>query len=222
MSISMNNISYIERRRHGFFLGSLLFLLIGNVFFSQSAQRLATLLLLTQNVLFGLFIIKRKSRFIKLLFYVFLSLAIAYLLGVVFGNVHQIDRAGQILFIIYFMAISTVAFHDLYHEKNFSMETVYAVFSGFILLSFAFGFILLFLNNIIPNSLQGIENEALISEYHYFSFITLMTIGYGDITPHTEVAKKIVVFASLLGHFYTVFITAIIIGKLSMKQSHGS
>jgi hypothetical protein len=41
----------------------------------------------------------------------------------------------------------------------------------------------------------------------------LLTIGYGDITPVSLIAKRAVMFMGLAGHFYTVFITNIIIGK---------
>lgn len=220
MSISMRNISYIEEHKHGFFLGSLLCFLIGNIFFPHAEQRMVTLFLLIQNMFFGLVLINKESKLVKTLFYMFLGLTVAYLIVVLFGMGSQIDRAGEFLFIIYFMAISMVIFHHLYREKNASMEAVYAVFSGFILLSFAFGFVLMFVNNISPHSLKGIENEAPISEYIYFSCITLMTIGYGDITPHTEIAKKVVVLASLSGHFYTVFVTALIIGKLLVSKTY--
>jgi hypothetical protein len=47
----------------------------------------------------------------------------------------------------------------------------------------------------------------------------LLTIGYGDITPVSLIAKRVVMFMGLAGHFYTVFITSIIIGKyLSLKK----
>ncbi len=60
----------------------------------------------------------------------------------------------------------------------------------------------------------------VLDNLNYFSFITLLTIGYGDITPVTLIAKRAVMMMGLVGHFYTVFVTSIIIGKyLSIKKS---
>jgi len=59
-----------------------------------------------------------------------------------------------------------------------------------------------------------------MANLNYFSFTTLLTIGYGDITPVSLVAKRAVMLIGLAGHFYTAFITTIIIGKyLSAKKS---
>jgi len=47
----------------------------------------------------------------------------------------------------------------------------------------------------------------------YFSYITLMTIGYGEITPLTPLAQKATILIGLAGQFYLVIITATIVGK---------
>jgi len=41
----------------------------------------------------------------------------------------------------------------------------------------------------------------------------LLTIGYGDMAPQTDVARVTTICVSLAGHFYTVFVTGIVIGK---------
>ncbi|MFA8343493.1 MAG: ion channel [Rhodothermaceae bacterium] len=53
----------------------------------------------------------------------------------------------------------------------------------------------------------------------YFSYITLMTIGYGDIYPLTAIAQKATMFISLAGQFYLVIITAIVVGKYVNQKS---
>ena len=47
----------------------------------------------------------------------------------------------------------------------------------------------------------------------YFSFVTLLTVGYGDIVPLTNVARKATVLLGLLGHFYDLFVVSVIVGK---------
>jgi voltage-gated potassium channel Kch len=71
----------------------------------------------------------------------------------------------------------------------------------------------MFQNNIMPGSLNGIEKEALVSEYVYFSFITLLTIGYGEIVPVSDLAQKAAILVALIGQFYIVILTAIVVGK---------
>jgi hypothetical protein len=63
-----------------------------------------------------------------------------------------------------------------------------------------------------------------MNNLNYFSFTTLLTIGYGDILPLSLLARRAVMLIGLAGHFYTVFVTSIIIGKYlsanNKKLSH--
>ena len=62
------------------------------------------------------------------------------------------------------------------------------------------------------------EGTGQISDLIYFSFITVLSIGYGDISPATSIAKNAVVFFGLIGHFYSVVVIGIIIGKYLSKS----
>ena len=68
-----------------------------------------------------------------------------------------------------------------------------------------------------PNSFNGLLPYGTIEEkidaLMYYSYITLMTIGYGDITPVSNVAQKASVFFAMMGQFYLVIITAVVIEK---------
>nr|WP_262920466.1 potassium channel family protein [Hanstruepera flava] len=52
-----------------------------------------------------------------------------------------------------------------------------------------------------------------IEELIYFSYITLLTIGYGDITPNAEIVQKASVLVGMVGQFYLVIVTAVVIEK---------
>ena len=47
----------------------------------------------------------------------------------------------------------------------------------------------------------------------YYSYITLLTIGYGDILPVSALAHKAAILIGLMGQIYLVVITAIVVGK---------
>ena len=46
------------------------------------------------------------------------------------------------------------------------------------------------------------------SDYLYFSFITLTTVGYGDLTPGLELAKRLAVIEALMGQVFLVVLVA--------------
>ena len=65
-----------------------------------------------------------------------------------------------------------------------------------------------------PGSFSNIgTGSEKYQNLQYFSFITTLTIGYGDITPVTNEAKQLTALFGLIGNFYSVFVMGIVIGK---------
>lgn len=62
---------------------------------------------------------------------------------------------------------------------------------------------------LINNQDVATFSEAIL----YYSFITLMTIGYGEIVPVIPVAQKAAILVGLIGQFYLVIVTAVVIEK---------
>ena len=56
----------------------------------------------------------------------------------------------------------------------------------------------------------------------YFSFITLSTVGYGDIVPVSEVARMLSMVEALFGMFYVTLLIARLVSLYSSKSPPGS
>ena len=66
-----------------------------------------------------------------------------------------------------------------------------------------------------PDALNGIDAGMWYDNYPlttYFSFVTLTTLGYGDISPATPVAQVMVTLEAVMGMFYLAIIVASLIG----------
>jgi hypothetical protein len=55
----------------------------------------------------------------------------------------------------------------------------------------------------------------------YFSFVCLTTVGFGDFTPGTNLARISAVLEALLGQLYLVTVVALVIGGLGSSRSSG-
>jgi voltage-gated potassium channel Kch len=56
------------------------------------------------------------------------------------------------------------------------------------------------------------------SQYTYFSFITLTTVGYGDLTPGPGAARALAVVEALTGQLYLVTVIALIVGNFGRAR----
>jgi hypothetical protein len=89
----------------------------------------------------------------------------------------------------------------------------------YLMLGFAFGAVFYLINVLDPSSFAvntqlaaGRERPDLM----YFSFVTLATLGYGDITPRTNVARSLAVIEALAGMIYIAVFMARLV---SMRSS---
>jgi Ion channel len=66
-----------------------------------------------------------------------------------------------------------------------------------------------------PGSIRfaGDNLEVRFSDLLYFSYVTLLTIGYGDITPVSPAARTLVVVEGLLGMAFTTVLLAVLVAK---------
>jgi hypothetical protein len=63
-----------------------------------------------------------------------------------------------------------------------------------------------------------IERPVFVN-FLYYSFITLSTVGYGDITPRIQETQTLAYFISITGQLYMAIIIAFLIGKLLMQSN---
>jgi len=73
-----------------------------------------------------------------------------------------------------------------------------------------------------PGSFKGLTE--LVSpvwnpDWIYFSFVTITTLGYGDITPLTQTARTLSFLEAIVGQFYiAVLVAGLVSAYISTKQ----
>jgi uncharacterized membrane protein len=67
-----------------------------------------------------------------------------------------------------------------------------------------------------PGSIHfpGGNAEPRFSDLLYFSYVSLLTIGYGDILPVSPAARTLVVLEGLLGMAFTTVVLAVLVAKV--------
>ncbi|MCF6269397.1 MAG: potassium channel family protein [Melioribacteraceae bacterium] len=66
----------------------------------------------------------------------------------------------------------------------------------------------------------GYTSNPTFYDYIYFSFITLTTVGYGDVTPAIPFTKSLTMFVSLSGQLYLTILVALLVGKFLSKKNN--
>jgi voltage-gated potassium channel len=135
-------------------------------------------------------------------------------------RVSQVALILLILFLLY--STATIMFY-VFSEENVTVDTLSAAFSIFLLIGFAWGCIygLLYLDTpdafrlpeLTPGSIEfGITPGVPMGILIYFSFVTLTTVGYGDVLPVAVSARSMAMLEAVVGHFYLAILVARLVG----------
>lgn len=60
--------------------------------------------------------------------------------------------------------------------------------------------------------------KATVSDFLYFSFVTLTTVGYGDLTAADGLGRAAAVLEALLGQIYLVTVVALLVGTMGQPR----
>ncbi len=76
------------------------------------------------------------------------------------------------------------------------------------------------------SSLSGLpyfvgRQSADSSDYAYFSFITLATVGYGDLVPAQRLGHALAVLEGVAGQVYLVTVVALVVGNIGRRRVPG-
>ena len=123
----------------------------------------------------------------------------------------KIQPIFLILLFFYFIILTQELISQVINSLKITVNVILGAFTGYILLGINSFFIFKVIHILDSKSFELAGNVS--SELLYFSFVTLTTIGYGDINPISEPARNFAVIVGLTGQFYIGILMAIIIGK---------
>ena len=119
-----------------------------------------------------------------------------------------------LLYLFFFGSIMFEVFRQIAHAKMFTIKMVYAAVCGLLLIGYCGYFLFLTIEFIQPDSFRGLgPGDQAINDLFYFSYVTILTIGYGDITPITWIAKNATVLVGFTGYLYSIVVIALIVGS---------
>ena len=157
----------------------------------------------------------------KIPFYTLLVIAILTpFLYIIFSQSIVFERT----IIFAYLSLHTITLINIvkgiFKSRTVSFHMILGAFCGYLLLGLIASFLHMTLLSYSHEAIEGLSyftgnnrNMDVFSNIVYYSFITMTSIGYGDIVPMTISAKMLSVFIGIIGQFYITVIIALIIGK---------
>ena len=107
------------------------------------------------------------------------------------------------------------------HHARIDLETVAASLCVYLLAGLFFALIFRVIELLgDPFFVQRTSAKAI--DFVYFSFTTITTLGYGDLTPARSLGKMLAVSEALFGQLYLVSVVALLVGNLGRARAGAS
>ncbi|NLR90582.1 MULTISPECIES: potassium channel family protein [Flammeovirga] len=160
--------------------------------------------------------IRKNSVYTKV--FSFVSLVIISGRGAAVGTENEnISVISWVLMLVYFIFFLRILLIEVWNAKKVNMNTILGAIAGYVQIG-VIAFILFKVLDILLNN-HAFTTTVSISDLIYFSFVTLTTVGYGDITPASDEVKAFSVIFAMVGQFYMAILMALLVGKYQQEHS---
>lgn len=134
-----------------------------------------------------------------------------------FGFGAWFEGVALLGFALFFMTVGGIILMNIMlHIRNVTEELICGSINVYLLVGLSFAFIHALVEFLQPGSITGLDSLSMgdgnIMPYLYFSFVTMTTLGYGDLSPVTGAAAGAVYIQAIFGQLYIAIMIARLMG----------
>jgi voltage-gated potassium channel len=139
-----------------------------------------------------------------------------------------LDKAGfnyahLFMLLCFFIWVTWLVAHQVLFTGAIDTNKIVGAICIYMLLGLIWAMLYLFIAEAVPGAFNGLIQAPWLDNFAaaiYFSFVTITTLGYGDISPVLPLARFLVLMEAIVGVFYMAILVASLIGvRLSSRDA---
>ncbi len=175
------------------------------------------------TVLVGLHTSGAKQRTIRIATLI-LAFALLAAIAQAINDDHQVGATAFFMSAILLAVTALTILGRILRHRHVSIETMFGAVDVYILIGLIFSSIFIGIALVSSShhwgSFLAQPGPHDSSDYVYLSFVTLTTVGFGDLTPYTNLARSVVVLEALIGQIFLVTLVARLVTLFGIEQPH--
>lgn len=117
---------------------------------------------------------------------------------------------------------ATTLLRRIFEQPVIRVREVVAALSAYLEFAMAFAFLYMAAARVTGVAFFESGIAAGMSDFVYFSVVTITTLGYDDLTPATDLGRSLAMVETLFGQVFLVVLVAFLVGMLGRDRSRGS
>jgi len=115
-------------------------------------------------------------------------------------------------------AIAVGVVRGLRERGGATVQAIMGVLCIYLLMGMFYAFVYGAIDNLSGEPFFAQDADATVANCVYFSFVTLATVGYGDLTAASNLGHTLCVFEALIGQIYLVTVVSLIVSNLGRRN----
>ncbi len=144
-------------------------------------------------------------------------IVMAAILAEVLTDGDSLSRLARASVIVLVVAMPAVIGARIMRHPVVTGETVMGAICVYLLVGLVFSIGYQLIDKIDEAAFATVQNGDW-PDLHYFSFVTLTTLGYGDITPTSDFARSVAVLEAVVGNVFLVTLVAFLVGNMGRQR----
>lgn len=164
--------------------------------------------------------VKRRANMVLL--YLMVSIMIIIFWLEPFGlDTPYLGTIRLLLLVIFFIHVTAYLIRFMRKADSVNINVIIISVNIYLLMGIISGSLALLLYQILPGAYNIPANisEPDFVTFCYYSFITMSTVGYGDITPALPESQTLGYLMAITGQLYVAIIIAFLVGKLLVHRA---
>lgn len=206
-------------RKYNYFLlfAGLLLMLLGGSVATQYPQLSARIVF--DVTLFAVFILGVwslvRSRAAFIAGWILGAITFVLIAGAQINDAPALQHLALGAVLIFFFLTCSIAAHDVLLGGIIDINRIVGAVCIYLLSGALWGIVYFLLELVAPASFTGVASDIWteeLNQFTYHSFVTLTTLGYGDVTPVSPVARTLCYLEAVLGQMYLTVLVAALVG----------
>ncbi len=133
-------------------------------------------------------------------------------------DISSFGIAGNIIGSLFFIFTVVMILDHLFKQEKVTSDMIMGAICVYFLIGLIWAFVFSTMEILQPGSFKMAQGPVSQPAFTYYSYVTLTTLGYGDITPISAPARSLSLLEAMTGQLYLAVLVARLVG-LHISQS---
>jgi len=204
-------------------IGLLVILIAGPVFndFTNQSLTVITQVAFTTTLIIGIWSLTGSRRW----FMIGMAMVAVEIASTIISLLRPsvfVEIIGMLTALSFCMLSLTIALRHVLFDRRMDLNRLIGGICVYLLLGVSIAILNMLIFRFIPHSFSGLPDASDPSNSMnliYYSFVTMTTLGFGDITPDGSLARVLAYLAAITGQFYIAILVGTLVGMYLSQRN---